>query len=83
MFHTFIAFGSKQDQEKPYSHCFVQLNLTRLTLVHLYLILKELYIHVRYQSVFLRVSTNTAKNRAHGFLLPKKNLDLTFHAYQA
>lgn len=69
------------NQEKAYSHCFVQLNLTRLTLVHLYLILKELYMCGINQ--FLRVSTNTAKNRVHGFLPPKKNLVLTFHAYQA
>lgn len=63
--------GSKQGQEKPYSHCFVQLNLTWLTLVHLYLILKELYM-CGINQFFLRVSTNTAKNRVHGFLLPKK-----------
>lgn len=63
--------GSKRGQEKAYSHCFVQLNLTQLTLVHLYLILKELYM-CGINQFFLRVSTNTAKNRVHGFLPPKK-----------
>lgn len=71
--------GSKRGQEKAYSHCFVQLTVDFSALVPN----SKGIIYVRYQSVFLRVSTNTAKNRVHGFLLPPKNLDLTFHAYQA
>lgn len=77
MFHTFIALiknsvcGKQTRPGKSLQSLFCAVKLNPVDFSALVPNSKGI-IYVRYQSVFLRVSTNTAKNRVHGFLPPKK-----------